>query len=149
MKLKAKIYKADTPNANNVVYPKEELEKAVAEYNKKQRFAFNGPYPPTTNLNDYTVENMMGEVTLEFDGEYVVAHVEALNSKTTVIKEAVSDCPDKIKIMPVGHGVLESVSMGVKNMSIVHVVCTCEDVNIGDVDKDMYVAEVITDEDNG
>jgi len=143
MKLKAKIYRADVPNANNVVYPREELEKAVAEYNKKERFAQGGKYPPELNLNDTPVEKFIGECTLEFDGEYVVATIEALNTKTSIIKDAVSECPDKIKIMPVGQSVLESVSMGVKNMSIMHVVCTCDDVDVGDVEEDMFIAEVI------
>jgi len=145
MKLKAKIYKADTPNANGYIYPADVLEKAVAEYNKKQRYALGGEYPPDGNLNDLPVDKMLGEAKLEFDGEYVVATVEALNTKTAAIKEAVSGCPDNIKIMPIAQVANESVNAD-GGMSVSHIVCTCQDVDVGDAEEDMYIAQVIVDE---
>ena len=49
MKVTAKIYKGDMPNVNGIVFPKEELQKAVENFNKEKNVVMYGDYPPAIN----------------------------------------------------------------------------------------------------
>ena len=147
MKLTAKVFHLDEPNANGIVYSESATEVAIKEFNKRTRYAVGGSYPPTTNVADYMVDKFIGEVKLEIVGDFVVATVEALNNKKTSINEAVSECPDKIKLVPINSGILETEANGpiLSSFSILHIVCTCDNLEFGDVDESMYIAKV-TDE---
>ena len=148
MKLTARIFHIDEPNANGIVYSESATEVAVAEFNKRERFAWGGSYPPTTNIADYSVEKIVGQVTLEIVGDFVVATVDVLNVKKSNVHEAIGDCPDNIKIVPVNSGILETEANGpiLSHYSILHIVCTCDHLEFGDVDESLYTATV-TEED--
>ena len=147
MKLTARIFHIDEPNANGIVYSESATEVAIKEFNKKTRYAVGGSYPPSGNVADYTVDKFIGEVKLTIEGDFVIATVEALKTQTTAINEAVGECPDKIKIVPVNIGILETEANSpiLGQYSILHIVCTCDHLEFGDVDASMYTAKV-TDE---
>lgn len=129
--LKARIYKADTPNLNGVVYPREELEKAVQEFNKKVHFATLDKYPPKDDI-----VKAVGVVSLEMQDDYVVANISEIAGGPLSVLETLSEI-DPIIVMPVATGTCDE-KHHVNDMSI-SVICvtTRSQVDITD-DKEMF-----------
>jgi hypothetical protein len=145
MKLKAKIFNSNKPNANNVVYDAESLKHAVEEYNKKQRFALGGEYPPV-NLNG-RVEDLVGEASLEYNDGVVTATITLLNSKKDKVLKAFEECSAPIKVIPTCVANYESKEKPADHIMITSITCTCLPVDTGD-DNDMFVAEKIEEDDD-
>lgn len=74
MKMTSNIYQADTPTINGIIYPKEELIKAVENFNNKvQHVVFSDTYPPSDEENNISV----GTVTLTMENDFVIANITA------------------------------------------------------------------------
>lgn len=148
MKITAKIYKADTPNANGYVFPEETLRKAVEEFSKREHYAVGGDYPPKISTYGVSVNNILGDVTLAYEDGYVEATINPYPVAGAKFREAIKECA-AVKVMPIGAGRLESVDnidMVITDHLITHIVCTCQDLDCGGVGEEMFMAE-ITDED--
>ena len=148
MIITAKIYQADVPNANGYTFTEEALQNAVKEFGKREHFALGGDYPPKISTHDVGVDNILGVVTLEYIDGYVEATIKPYPVSGAKFREAIKNCTD-VKVMPIGAGRLESVDnldMIIRTHIITRIVCTCEDLNCGDVGEEMFVAD-ITDED--
>jgi len=144
MIITAKIYKADTPNANGYTFTEEALQNAVKEFGKREHFAVGGDYPPKISTHDASVDNILGVVTLEYDNGYVEATINPYPVAGAKFREVMKGCAD-VKVMPIGAGRLESVDnvdMIIRSHYITHVVCTCQDLNCGGVDKELFVADI-------
>ena len=149
MKIKAKIYKADTPNANGYMYTEKALRDAVKAFSKREHHAVGGDYPPSISTHDADVSNILGVVTLDYENGYVIATIDPYPVAGGKFREALKGC-GVVKVLPIGAGRLESldnVNDIITKHIITHIVCTCDDVNCGDVDEDMFVADIIEDED--
>ena len=148
MIIKAKIYKADTPNANGYTFTDEALQNAVKAFGKREHFAVGGDYPPKISTHDASANNILGVVTLAYEDGYVEATINPYPVAGGKFRETIKDCTD-VKVMPIGAGRLESVDNVdkiIRSHFITHIVCTCQDLNCGDVGEEMYVAD-IEDED--
>ena len=149
MKIKAKIYKADTPNANGYTYTAKALKDAVKVFSKREHHAVGGDYPPSISTHDATVNNVLGVVTLDYVDGYVVATINPYPVAGNKFREAIKDC-GTVKVLPIGAGRLESldnVNDVITKHMITQIICTCDEVNCGNVDEEMFFAEITEDED--
>lgn len=145
MKIKAKIYKADTPNANGLIYSKATLEDAVKEFSKQERNALYGNYPPDSNR--INVNDILGIATIEFVDDYVEATITPYKSNKSKFEKTLKGCIE-IKVLPTGMGRIETVnniSQSVTNLVITHITCTCGYINTGNARKEMFFANIIED----
>lgn len=149
MKIFAKIYKFNTPNANGIIYDTESLKDAVTEFNKVERFAVargKSPKRITKDLDDVT--NIIGPVVLSIEDDYVVATIDTFpNGKGHRAEQVIDSCTEKLKIMPICIFNHEESGINFEEpihvMSIAHIVCTCDDVDCGDVEEDMFIAFLV------
>lgn len=89
--MKAIVYRGDLPNVNGVVYPLEELEMAVEKFNVQDgrhfvELADHYPSDPTINL-----DLVAGRVSLEIDGDCVVAHLKLLETPMGQLAKKIID----------------------------------------------------------
>lgn len=133
--MKAKIYKADTPNANGVVYPKDELVAAIEKFNENENFAVVGTYPPAgleVDLND-----VAAQVKLRLDENYVIAEMKLLE---TPGGEKVQEMMEQIgsTVLPVA--TCDYNDGQVSNLQIGKLTFVPQgSVELGDVEDDMFV----------
>ncbi len=140
MKLKAKIYKVDVPNSNNIIYTASELASAVNEYNKKPRIV------PFSNYNvdakNVPVGNNIGKARLEFDGEYVTAYVDVFESKLDFLHTKLVILENNnVKIMPISTAAQKNNS--IQNMNIYCIILTVDILDFGKIESGMFTAEII------
>jgi hypothetical protein len=141
MKIKAKIYEADMPNANGIMYPKEELEKAVAEWNNGERFVtyedYTGPENYDSAEDHYNIDpsKVAGKCELNMEGNFVVANIDVndTSSGKMLIDQLESPLHDVSVCLPKGVGRVSNPGQQVvENLTIVKIVCAADDVNVGE-----------------
>jgi len=141
MNISVKIYKCDVPNANAVIYPRDELEKAVHDYNKSDNnFVTFETYPPKLPID---LSKVCGKAQLEFNGEYVVANIKLLDIPIgDIVKDMLMSPKDvSLSIIPTANATLNddrtvsdvkriSLSCGISNP-------TCR----GNIDENLFYVE--------
>ena len=73
------ILEADTPNSNGLIFPREVLQKAVDEYNSREKGKYITFKNPEWKMN---LKNVVAEVDkLFFDGKKVIIEAKVLDKK--------------------------------------------------------------------
>jgi hypothetical protein len=122
MRLTAKIYKADTPNLNGVIYPKDELESAIEKFNNSERVV----KIKTNSENDKAI----GLCHLSMIEDYVIANLETSDKHDQPLKSLLDNNVD-VNLMPVAYAQVlqtEDNQTTTVNMNIVSLTCTPEPV---------------------
>lgn len=127
--MRAKIYQADVPNVNGVVYPADELKAAVERFNTLDNVVIADKYPPDNGF-DPDLEKAVGTAFLDYDGGFVVADVDFfdndLSKEVMEVKEEYG-----LRLMPCAVGEFDGTS--VSDMSIVMLtVVPSNHVNVGE-----------------
>lgn len=140
--MKAKIYKADRPNVNGIVYPKDVLEKAVEEYNNQTSRVVTLEDYPGDQLPTIELENVVGEATLSMDNDgYVIADITLLdNDKANQVKdEIVKGCSPSL--LPSSFGIPNENHIVDGEFAVCKLVIPTEPVKTGDEHPEMFQVE--------
>ena len=128
--LVATIYEADVPNANGIIFPKEELERAVQQFNEQERvITFSPAYP----VDDSTLSQAIGTAYLTMEEGVVKAHIKIFNDDLE--QELLDNCG---KCVPTALGNLDN--SVISEMKIVELSATYVDVGV-DTDKFWFTEE--------
>jgi len=144
MKVKSKIYASDTPNLNGIIYPKDELKKAVDKFNLSENFVTFGNYPPLP-LDKVDLAKTVGTVKLEYSEDgYVMAKMNVFDTPHGIMLKSILTGQDKDKVvsLPTASGKITDDKI-VNDLNIISVSCLLKDnVNIG-VETSLFTVEVI------
>jgi len=100
--MKAKIYKCDVVSGNGRgrIYPRDELVKAVEEFNKGLGIVTFDEYPVPKSS---TMDRIAAKAILSIEGDYVVAHVEMLPTPMGKIASQLIEETD-LQLVPISSG---------------------------------------------
>lgn len=137
--MKAKIYKADTPNANGLIYPRKVLEEAVEKYNKQEsRLVTFEDYPGDQSIA-INFEDVIGEATLSMEGDYVTATVKMLDTPAAARAKTALD---KGYLLPSGTGsVVQDSWLIDEGFTVAKLVVPHDSVETGEGREEMFVLE--------
>lgn len=146
MKIAAKLYEADKPNSNGIVYSREELEKAIKKWNNSSGLvmfeSYSEPFCWENDLN-----RAVGTCKLSMDGDFVKATMDILvdtPSGKKLIDKLSGPAKEVSMCLPVAQATLNE-DRTVSDLSISKVVCSSTVVDIGkEIHPDLF--KIVTDD---
>jgi hypothetical protein len=125
------------PNANGVVYPRDELEKAVEEFNKCENIVELGDYN-TTALTPINLEKAAAMATAEMEGDYVVVNLSVMDTPCgRELKKLVED-EHQLYVMPTA--IAEYDGETISDMKLSKITVCPYTVSVGDADSSLFEA---------